>query len=167
MAMRKTKKELTTYGEAFSFALDKLSYRDYSQEELEGKLQECSCPFPVIQAVIAKLKECKYLNEERYAEGIYRSWLGKKYYGRLHLKQYLGMKFVHPDYQKELLASFTREEEAKRAHDFLSSKWKSLQKKYKDDEMKLKAAAARSLASRGFGGDLVWSTIEHVQNMQK
>lgn len=164
--MRKSKKELVSYSEAFNYALDKLSYRDYSQEELEGKLQECSFPLAIIGEVIAKLKDCAYLDEERYARGIYRIWLGKKYYGRLHLRQYLQKKYVTKQLQKELVESFSKQEEILRGQAFMQQQWPKLVRKYPEDMLKRKAAAARSLASRGFGGDLIWSLVEESMCQQ-
>lgn len=162
--MRKNKKTLTTYAEAFSYALDKLSYRDYSQKELEGKLQECGCPFAIIQEVMAKLLDCNFINEERYAQLVYRSWLAKKYYGKLHLRQYLVKKVVREDYQKQLLESFTREEEAQRALALASSQFPKYQRKYKDDKQKLKAAMGRTMAAHGFRSEFIWSILGKLFN---
>ena len=160
--MRKSKKELTNYSEAYSFALDKLTIRDYSQKELEGKLQERSCPSAVIKEVMTKLLDCKFINEEKYAESVYRGWVSKKYYGRLHLKQYLMKKKVREDYQQSILKNFTPAEETERAEAFLKLQLPKLKIKYKTQEEKLRGAVARALASRGFGSDIVWSCIDKI-----
>jgi len=160
--MRKSKKELTTYSEAYSFALDKLSIRDYSQKELEGKLQGRGCPSAVLKEVMTKLLECKFINEEKYAELVYRGWVSKKYYGRLHLKQYLMKKNVREDYQQNILHEFTPAEETDRAEAFLRLQLPKLRMKYKTQEEKLRGAVARALSSRGFGSDVVWSCIDKI-----
>ena len=112
--------------------------------------------------VAGSKKFLRLINEEKYAELVYRGWVSKKYYGRLHLKQYLMKKNVREDYQQNILHEFTPAEETDRAEAFLRLQLPKLRMKYKTQEEKLRGAVARALASRGFGSDVVWSCIDKI-----
>ena len=66
---RRAAKQLTNYAQAYDYALVRLSYRDYSEKDLERLLRQHACPQEVISEVLAKLKEYSILNDARYNRG--------------------------------------------------------------------------------------------------
>jgi regulatory protein len=159
----KPKLPITTVAAAYDFALTKLSYRDHSQQDLEGKLRMRQCPQEVINQVVVKLKDYKLLNEENYGNKVYRSWLAKKYYGRGHLRLTLMKKQVKKELINSILDKLTEEEEAARALDFGSNCLNKNPRKFGPTNEKGKANLARALATRGFSGDLIKKTLKQLE----
>lgn len=159
---KKGQKPLLTIEEAYNFALRKVSYRDYSQKDLEGKLKERSCPSEIISEVIEKLKRYKFINEEEYAKGVYRRWREKSYYGKGHLRIELIKKKVQADLIPGILDSFSKEEEEERALNYALTALRRYGKKYGPDNPKAKENMARALATRGFNSDIIQGILEKV-----
>ena len=161
--MKKSKKVLENYQEAYDYALDRLAVRDYSAQDMEGKLRERGCPSAIIAQVIAKLQEYKFIDEERYGKRVYEYWLSKKFYGRQHLRMTLIKKKVRSDLVAGLVKGLTEEEEAKRAAAYLVSTLPKLKKKYGEDNQKISAAVARGMNSRGFGTGIISFMLEKIR----
>lgn len=85
----RAKKQLTTYEEFYSMAIKKLNYRDYSEKEMFMILRRSACSIAIAERVIDKLKEKRYLNDDRVIENIYNTWLRMELTG----KNALAMKF--------------------------------------------------------------------------
>ena len=160
--VQKSKKLLVDFDQAYNFALDRLSIRDYGAKEMEGKLRERSCPSAIIAQVMAKLAEHKFINEERYGQRVYEYWLSKKYYGRQHLRLTLQKKMVQGDLIPDLVKKLSFEEEQNRAEAFTKLQLPKFQKKYGEEKQKIKAALARGLASRGFGTGVISTMVDRV-----
>ena len=62
---RRTAKQLTNYAQAYDYALVRLSYRDYSEKDLERTLRQHSCPQEVIVEVLGKLKQYSLLDDAK------------------------------------------------------------------------------------------------------
>lgn len=159
----KPKPPITSVAAAYDFALTKLSYRDHSQQDLEWKLRMRQCPQEIIDQVVIKLKDYKLLNEENYANKVYRSWLAKKYYGKGHLYLTLMKKQVKKELISGILDKLTEEEEAARAFDFGGDCLKKNSKKFGLTNEKGAANLARALATRGFSGDLIKKTLKQLE----
>jgi regulatory protein len=159
----KSKPPLTSLAAAYDFALTKLSYRDHSQQDLEGKLRMRQCPQEIIDQVLIKLKDYKLLDEENYGRKVYKSWLAKKYYGRGHLRLTLMKKQVKRELIDSIVDKLTEEEEEARAIDFGSSCLKKNLRKFGFDTEKGKANLARALATRGFNGDLIKKALKQLE----
>ena len=155
MMVRKSKKLLASYEEAYDFALDRLSVRDYSTKDMEGKLRERNCPSALITQVIAKLLENKFIDEERYGQRVYEYWLTKKFYGRQHLRMTLMKKKVRSDLISGLVKQLTHAEEEKRAEAYTDSNLPKFRKKYGEETQKIAGALARGLGSRGFSTEII------------
>ena len=162
--LKKGQKPLLTIEEAYNFALRKISYRDYSQKDLEGKLRERNCPSDIIAQVVEKLKRYKYINEEDYAKGVYRRWLEKSYYGKGHLRIELMKKKVQSDLIPGILDSFSQETEEERALNFATTALRRNKKKYGPENEKARGNMARALATRGFNSDIIQKVLEKVGN---
>lgn len=90
--LNRSSKNLTTEQEAYDYALDILSYRDYSCKDMELKLKRKGADAVIIKSTIQKLLEYGFLDEKRYGQRVFEAWLSKKYYGRCHLRLELQKK---------------------------------------------------------------------------
>ena len=90
--LNRSSKNLTTEQEAYDYALDMLSYRDYSRKDMELKLKRKGADAGIIKRTIQKLLEYGFLDEKRYGQRVFEAWLSKKYYGRSHLRLELQKK---------------------------------------------------------------------------
>ena len=113
--LNRSSKNLTTEQEAYDYALDILSYRDYSRKDMELKLKRKGADAVIIKSTIQKLLEYGFLDEKRYGQRVFEAWLSKKYYGRCHLRLELQKKNVAERYINDILAQFSEAEEQERA----------------------------------------------------
>lgn len=61
--LNRSSKNLTTEQEAYDYALDILSYRDYSRKDMELKLKRKGADAVIIKSTIQKLLEYGFLDE--------------------------------------------------------------------------------------------------------
>lgn len=160
--MWQKKKLLTNYNEAYDFALNKLSYRDYSKQDLERKLKERSCPEEIITAVTQKLEEYSLLDEKRYAEKVYHAWLAKKYYGINHLRLELRKKCVREDYFSYIESLLTENEQVERALNAVRICQKKNPQKYDQSNKEGAMNLARALMTRGFSNSVIRLTLNRL-----
>lgn len=162
MWKQKSQKNLSTEQAVYDYALDMLSYRDYSRKDLELKLQRKGAAAELIPAVIDKLLEYGLLDEKRYAQRVFEAWLAKKYYGRAHLRLELQKKNVDARYVAAILAQLTDELEQERADAALQSCCKRNQQKYDPETQAGRAAIGRFLYTRGFAGKYIQKSINNI-----
>lgn len=75
--LNRSSKNLTTEQEAYDYALDILSYRDYSRKDMELKLKRKGADTGIIKSTIQKLLEYGFLDEKRYGQRVFEAWLSK------------------------------------------------------------------------------------------
>lgn len=75
--LNRSSKNLTTEQEAYDYALDILSYRDYSRKDMELKLKRKGADAVIIKSTIQKLLEYGFLDEKRYGQRVFEAWLSK------------------------------------------------------------------------------------------
>lgn len=123
-------------------ALDFLSRRDYSYQELYQKLLKYTDDHDEITDVLDEMVQKKFLNEERYIENFIAS--KSKKYGSLKLKYILNSKTENHD----LVEQIYRDSEV----DELTTATTLLQKKYRNipQDHNERAKYIRFLLSRGF-----------------
>jgi len=165
------KQVLETEQQTYDCALNLLSYRDHSQKEMRQKLTRKGASAEQIESSIEKLTEYGIMNEERFAQRVYESWLAKRVYGRQHLVAELQKKGVPKEYMGPILEQFTEAMELERAElaaeQFCRADRKKIEQGLQSEDPKAKqrlyAAAGRYLASRGFCGgyiiELLWEQI--------
>lgn len=68
--LNRSSKNLTTEQEAYDYALDILSYRDYSCKDMELKLKRKGADAVIIKSTIQKLLEYGFLDEKRYGQRV-------------------------------------------------------------------------------------------------
>ena len=66
--LNRSSKNLATEQEAYDYALDILSYRDYSRKDMELKLKRKGADAVIIKSTIQKLLEYGFLDEKRYGQ---------------------------------------------------------------------------------------------------
>ena len=73
------------YKEAYAKSLRLLNVRFLSEGELRRKLARHDAAGEVIDAVIAKLKEERFVDDERLARSVYKQYAQKGRYGHLYI----------------------------------------------------------------------------------
>ncbi|MGM9582182.1 MAG: regulatory protein RecX, partial [Phascolarctobacterium sp.] len=101
--------------EAYDCALNLLSYRDFSKQRMQERLQRKGADAAQAEAAVAKLEDYNLINDERYARRVYEGWLNKRCYGRQHLAAELAKRGLGPELSQEILARFTPELEEEHA----------------------------------------------------
>ena len=151
--LNRSSKNLATEQEAYDYALDILSYRDYSRKDMELKLKRKGADAGIIKSTIQKLLEYGFLDEKRYGQRVFEAWLSKKYYGRCHLRLELQKKNVAERYINDILAQFSEAEEQERAEKA---------KKYDPATQEGRAAIGRYLYARGFASKYIQKSINNI-----
>ena len=163
MLNKKPKNKLDSFEQVYGYAMNLLNYRDYSSKDMLLKLKSKGANEEDAQKAVAKLTEHRFINEEHYAQQVYRAWLNKKTYGRQHLAKELYRKNVAEDCVPEIMAAFTAEDEllnAERAtKEFISRNRRKLQ----NFDDKLVAAAARFMTNRGFATRYIQVLLEAIR----
>ena len=162
--MRKNKKELKTFNSAFDFALIKLSYRDHSKIELENKLKQNGATTEIIDAVIKKLLEYSYLNEDRFGESIFHFWELKGTHGINALKLKYKKRFIADDISQKYIDKCDYDLELKNAINLIKKYLKKNKKKYNLTDIKAINAIKRGLVYRGFTFDIINTAFNEVKN---
>lgn len=161
---RRTAKQLTNYAQAYDYALVRLSYRDYSEKDLERLLRQHACPQEVMSEVLGKLKEYSLLDDAKYADKVYSAWLSKKYYGINHLRLELKKKNISDELASKITSSFSEDMELERAVNTARSLQKKNNKKYGLDKADLLARTARALMTRGFNGNIIRKALNRLDS---
>ena len=163
MLNKKPKNKLDSFEQVYGYAMNLLNYRDYSSKDMLLKLKSKGANEEDAQNAVAKLTEHRFINEEHYAQQVYRAWLNKKTYGRQHLAMELYRKNVAEECVPEIMAAFTAEDEllnAERAtKEFISRNRRKLQ----NFDDKLVAAAARFMTNRGFATRYIQVLLEAIR----
>lgn len=158
--------EMKSAAEVYDKALDLLTYHDFSDKAMTDRLKRKGATDEQAREAVDKLNEYGILNEERYAERVYSSWLSKGSYGKLHLQAELVKRAVRQELINIILDKFTtdiEEEHAKKAAEiFLNRNKKKLELLGMKDP-KIYGAAVRFMAARGFSSRYVHILFDEVQ----
>lgn len=146
-----------TYERSLGYAFWLLSRRAYTTRELREKLRGKAAEPEVIERVVARLLELRYLDDESYAESYVRSRARKK--GRLALRRELYHKGVSERVVEEALGALEPEMQVERAAALVErQRWRF----QKGDARKDYARAYAFLARRGFTGEVVKAALERA-----
>ena len=132
MLSRKNNKTFDNEKDAYNYALTLLNYRDYS---------------------------IGFLDEKRYAQRVYDSWLSKKYYGKGRLKTDLQKRNINDELIAEVTGQAQEEAELARCMAAADTYLKKKKINSFEDAMKVKAGLGRFLFARGFAIDLIKKTM--------
>ena len=110
-------------------------------------------------AVIARLKQEQYLDNERYAHAYCRDKLRFNGWGRIKINYMLRGKGIEQEYIDAALAEIDEEQYVSILDDALASKAKTLQGKSPDQ---LRASLLRFAASRGFEPGIIFEAVSRI-----
>jgi len=149
MNAKKKKEKIYDYKRSFNYCVWLLSRRAYTEKALVDKLNKKEAKEEVIEQVIDKLKEIKYLDDEVYAESYVNSRKRRK--GANSIRSELWRKGVSEEIIESALSELSQGEQLETAINIvLREKWRFS----KGDIRKDKARAYAFLARRGFDSDI-------------
>jgi regulatory protein len=141
-------------------ALDILSRRDRSEKELRGKLRIKEIPDEQIDAVVARLKELRYLDDRRLAESLTTAALtsGRGYGMKLALD--LSRRGIPREIADETLSRLTGEfDQRELVRDLLLRKFPNFVETVADNREK--ARVMNYLLRRGFSYSAVFDAMKN------
>ncbi len=140
---------------AYGYAIFLLNLSMRTEAEVREKMKTRGYAPKVIDEVIAKLYQDRYLNDEHYAEVFIENLKRYKYYGRFMMTKKLWEKKLPKDLVEQKLAELVSENDEKEiATNFVEKKFGPL-KEVRKMEYQEKQKIMRALLSRGFGIELV------------
>ncbi|RME89267.1 MAG: regulatory protein RecX [Candidatus Hydrogenedentota bacterium] len=145
---------MSSFEEVYQKAISLLSRRQHSVFELKQKLLKRKFPPVVVDSVIEKLLEQKYLNDEEYARMVVRYYFHK---GNYYIRQKLKYARVESSIIEVVLPDM--EDELKRCLEVAQRKKAILAKRNPSTEKQTKEKLYRFLASRGFTPVTIQKTI--------
>jgi regulatory protein len=167
MAFRNSRKPRRKLGaeELYPAALGALARRAYSVHEMRKWLEERAEREEDAAAVMAKLKQLRYIDDARYAADFARIHAGSRAQGRFRIARELRARGI-PDRHIEpaLDAACSTEDEAAKVRSKIARKVQQL--KGELDERK-RASLYRSLLRAGFPGDLIGEELSRVRAKAK
>ena len=134
-----------------------LGRKSYTVKQLRDKLKRKEAEAEVIDQVIARLIELKFVDDAAYAESFVRNRQKKK--GRIALRQELFQKGISETVVDETLADLDTDGQIESATTLLE---KNAWRFRKDELHKNRSKAYAFLARRGFTGDVVREALERV-----
>lgn len=163
MQTKTPRNKLDTLEQVYGYAMNLLNYRDYSSKDMFLKLTGKGANSDDAKKAIAKLISNGFINELHYAKQVYRAWLSKKTYGRLHLLMELRRKNVSEEQVPAIMEEFTDELELENALYAAKHFIQRNEKKIKGNDEKLFAAAARYMGNRGFSSRYIQVLLEQIR----
>lgn len=164
MRYYKKKTSSLTKSNAYSTCLRKLNYRDYSYAELHEFLSEQEELEPeFIKELLDEMVEFGYINEERFAESIYESWLNHslkgKYYLIIKLNRHKINETVVSCYQEKDTTSLDLDRAVKLLQKYSIARGVSI--------VDNKAKAAMHLKNQYYSPEIINRAISRIVDMQK
>lgn len=148
-------KSLDEKRKALNAAFRFLSFRMRSEKELRNKLSEKNYKSEIIDTVIERLGELKYINDEDFTKLWIKERMSQK--GKVVLRQELFKKGIDKKIIEELLDNVDNDSEYKAAKELIEKK-KEFQKDFEKKEAFKKIGGF--LLRRGFRYDIVKKIID-------
>ncbi len=145
--------------EAKGYALNLLSYRPYSVEELRQRLRKKGFTEAATGQVIALMTDYGYLNDEAYARRWIEILLQRRGYGKRRLLQELLSRGIKGSLAESLLEEIPDSAELDRARALARRKVSSLAK---SSRPKTYRRLAQYLTRQGFAPDISRKVLEEV-----
>lgn len=144
---------------SYNLALRYLGSRMRTEKEIRTYLQEKGSEVPIIQEVILKLYEYKFLNDEQYAFSYTRTQINTTDKGPGHIKRELLDKGVRELFIDQALKEFTYEQQLEKAKKICSKMGGSNKK---DSARILKQKMELALFRKGYSTELGIEAIKEV-----
>lgn len=154
------KKPITT-DNAFLQLATLCARSEQAEGDLRKKLQSWGINNGDADSIISRLKQERYLDNERYARAYCRDKLRFNGWGRLKISFMLRGKGIEQEFIDQALAEIDDQQYANVLEDIITNKAKTLNGK--DSEHK-RAALLRFATSRGFETNLIFSAIARIMS---
>ncbi len=143
-------------------ALHYLAYRPRTEHEVRQKLLRSDYAEDVVESVIARLHELRYLDDATYAHDYVRSRFASRGYGPRRLQTELRRRGVRPALIEAALDEFIGADDAlDAARTHAAKRWPRLAKE--EDPFKRRKKLTDFLLRRGFGYDTVRRVVEELE----
>ncbi|MEL7650174.1 MAG: RecX family transcriptional regulator [Sedimentibacter sp.] len=132
---------------AYSYAVGLLSRFPKSEKQLRDKMTEKGYDDDFIDSAISRLKEHRYLDDERYTDMVINSRLNTSKEGKLKIRESLYSKGIDREIINEKLGNISAEDELERACALGGKKLSSINE---DDTRKKMVKLSNYLVNKGF-----------------
>ncbi|MGD9566729.1 MAG: regulatory protein RecX [Sedimentibacter sp.] len=146
----------------YNYALSVLSRYAKSEKQLRLKLKEKGYDINLIDNAILKLKQQKYIDDERYSDALINSKINISKFGKRRIKEALYEKGIDREIIDEKINQLSDDEELKRACTLLTKKVKSIKE---DDTRKLTIKLSNVLINKGFEYSTVKKAVKQVLDL--
>ncbi len=145
----------------YLIAVNFLSYRPRSEKEVNDKLLQKNAPLEIIEKIISKLKQQRFLNDEQFARDWVRSRTTYRLKSKWIIKMELQKKGIDPEIIEKTLSQkgdeeFSDNQQVKKLIEKRLSRYKGLPRD------KLYQKLGGFLARRGFGWDIIRKSIDDI-----
>lgn len=145
----------------YNYALSILSRQSKSEKQLKAKMIEKGYDQQFIDNVIIKLKQQRYLDDERYSEMLINSKINFSKYGRRKIKEALYEKGINKEIIEEKLSFVLEEDEERRAYLLGEKKLRALKE---EDTRKKMFKLSNYLINKGFEFSVVKKVVSKLFN---
>lgn len=149
---------------AYHAAIHFLSRRMRSELEVRNYLREKEIEDSVIQEVIHKLYEYRFLNDDEFARAYVRTQMNTTDKGVEVIRRELREKGIEEKKLENALKEYPMEKQIQKAKKLWE---KALQKKSRDSERILKQKAEQNLQRKGFSFEIISIAMEEVEQGQE
>ena len=149
---------------AMQTAINKLSYRSYTPKRLYDELRRFQYAPSVINEVIERLKELKYINEEQRLTLMIEDFLHYELKGKKALNEQLKKEGFNPEAMGRAESLFTDEIELEKALTLLKQLYKTLKK---TSVQKNQQRLTQKLYQRGFTEETIQTAISQFESTLK
>ena len=132
---------------------------EQAEGDLRKKLRDWDITLSDANDIIMRLKQERYLDNERYAHAYCRDKLRFNGWGRIKIAFMLKGKGIEQEFIDAAIAEIDEEQYITILNEALEAKTKTLNGK---DPQQARAALLRFAASRGFESSVIFPAIEHL-----
>ncbi len=145
----------------FEYAVRSLGQRAQSTAELRAKLRERAADAADIDGVIARLREYRYLDDQRFAEQFATARLENQRFGRARtLRDLRGRKVIGSIVEAAVERAYQETDEAALVEEYIRRKYRNADREHLFESDKDLAAAYRRLLRAGFRSALVIAVLK-------
>ena len=140
-------------------ALDYLAYKPRTETEVRRKLRETDTPAPVIEDVVARMRELGYLDDEAYAHDYAHNRFSNKGYGPVRIRRELVERGVDRPLADRAVDDLFADADAQgAAREHAEKYWPRIADE--DDPRRQKQKLHDYLRRRGFTADTIYRLLE-------
>lgn len=144
----------------YTQAIQFLSYRMRSEQEMRVYFHKKEVTPPIIEGIIAKLKENKYINDSDFANAFVRDRMHQSSKGPVLIVQELTEKGVSISIANEAIKQYSKKKQFEKAFAWAKKQQKRKNRKsYQQQNEQLKV----KLAQKGFDSEVVQAVFQEVK----